>query len=279
MVWDRKRRRLHDALARSRFRQPLDWWRTRQRRSKEVSELRALGAHAEVSVWFQQQRSMLLHELFDLYGSDKGSAEGISSYYPWGPHSYADVYSTLFDHCRHSVRTVFECGIGTNRVEFASNMSENGRPGASLRAWRDYFPNAEIIGADLDASILFHEDRIRTVQMDQTDPASIRRMWKQVGNPTVDFVVDDGLHSLEAAIRLLEGSWHVLRQGGIYVIEDVQVHQLTSYRRFVDELSAWATYVPSPRRAVKRFDDNCLVILRKGSAHFPGDQRGFRALI
>ena len=29
-------------------------------------------------------------------------------------------------------------------------MSEDGKPGASLRVWKEYFSNAEIYGADID---------------------------------------------------------------------------------------------------------------------------------
>ena len=41
-------------------------------------------------------------------------------------------------------------------------MNINGKPGASLRAWRDYFENALIYGADIDKNILFKENRINT---------------------------------------------------------------------------------------------------------------------
>ena len=55
-------------------------------------------------------------------------------------------------------------GIGSLRAEIPSNMLFGGayQPGASLRGWRDFFPNAQILGLDVDASILFEEERIRT---------------------------------------------------------------------------------------------------------------------
>ena len=52
---------------------------------------------------------------------------------------------------------IFEVGLGTNNVDVPSNMGKDGKPGASLRAWRDYFPNA-----DIDTRILFKEDKIQT---------------------------------------------------------------------------------------------------------------------
>ena len=49
-----------------------------------------------------------------------------------------------------------------------------GKPGASLRVWRDYFPNAIIYGADIDKDILFAEERIKTFYIDQLDPVAIK---------------------------------------------------------------------------------------------------------
>ena len=49
------------------------------------------------------------------------------------------------------------------------HMPIDSTPGASLRAWRDFFPNATILGADLDREVLFEEERITTGYMDQTD--------------------------------------------------------------------------------------------------------------
>lgn len=252
-----------NALVRLGIRKPASWLRSRKRLGQERRETKSLAATSGMSIWFQHDRSLVLHRIFDLYGSDKGSAVGTSPHFPWTPHTYADVYSSLFAHCRFSIGTVFECGIGTNRTEFLSNMSERGRPGASLRAWRDYFPNAQIIGADIDASVLFQEDRIRTYFVDQTDPASVDDMWKMAGEPTLDLIVDDGLHSLHAAATLLEGSWHLLRDGGLYIIEDVQLHQLDLYRSRLEHSTAWVSYVILPRRVDTLVDDNCLIILRK----------------
>jgi hypothetical protein len=73
------------------------------------------------------------------HGSDKGQwwRNGIG---PTLAHNYTTVYSLLFqDKISRPIR-IFELGLGTNNPNFAANMGERGRPGASLRAWRDIFP-------------------------------------------------------------------------------------------------------------------------------------------
>jgi hypothetical protein len=50
-----------------------------------------------------------------------------------------------------------------------------------VAAWRDYFPNSEIFGADIDRDVLFDEDRIRTYYVDQLDPEAIASMWSSIG--------------------------------------------------------------------------------------------------
>jgi hypothetical protein len=55
-------------------------------------------------------------------------------------------------------------------------MGRTGTPGASLRAWRDYFPNAEIYGADIDREILFEEERISAFYVNQLSESAILKM-------------------------------------------------------------------------------------------------------
>ena len=59
-----------------------------------------------------------------------------------------------------------------------SNMGERGKPGASLKAYRDFFKNSEIYGADIDSQILFKDDRISTYYVDQTKERSLKKLFK-----------------------------------------------------------------------------------------------------
>lgn len=176
-------------------------------------------------------RNLLAH-LCDKYGSDKGRIEADDTKFSWKYHTFTDFYDRHFSHCRSSVRNVFECGIGSVDPNIESNMGEFGTPGASLRVWRDYFPNAQIIGGDIDRKVLFSEDRIQTFYLDQTSELSVFGFWKQVEPVEFDLMVDDGLHNFSAGKCLFENSVQHLAPNGIYVIEDVDVHDLTLYEAY-----------------------------------------------
>jgi hypothetical protein len=152
-----------------------------------------------------------LCELMASFGSDKGK----------GLHNYSVVYDWLLSRFRKQNLQIFELGLGTNKVGAPPSMGPNGRPGASLRAWREYLPQAQIYGADIDGDILFAEDRIRTFWADQRDPKAIRALWHQLDGVSFDVMIDDGLHEARANICFFMESFYKLKPGGIYVIEDI----------------------------------------------------------
>jgi hypothetical protein len=203
-----------------------------------------------------------LAKLCDIYGSDKGALKADGHPYPWQSHTYTDYYSRLFGNFRHGITKVFECGLGTNNPEIPSSMGIHGKPGASLRVWRDYFPNALVWGADIDREILFQEERIRTYFIDQRDTSSIRNFWEVVGERNFDFMVDDGLHNFEAGSNLFVNSIDYLSPNGIYIIEDVNGPDLVRYKEFFKETQYLVDFV-FLSGANKSVLDNNLVVVRK----------------
>jgi SAM-dependent methyltransferase len=166
------------------------------------------------------------------YGSDKGSPiDDDTSESGWNMSLYADFYHMLFWNRREKIKTMLEVGIGTNNDSLPSNMTSKGKPGASLRAWRDYFPNATIYGADVDKDILFEEERIKTFYVDQADKFSVAELIGDI-DKTFDFIIDDGLHEAHAQITLLEAIYYKLKVGGIYIIEDC----INTYREVKNHL-------------------------------------------
>jgi hypothetical protein len=99
-------------------------------------------------------------------------------------------------------------------------MGANGSPGASLRAFRDYCPNAEVYGADFDQRVLFSEERIRTFFVDQTEPETFLPIGQTIGGD-FDLMIDDGLHAPNANLHSLFFFLPRLKAGGYAVIEDI----------------------------------------------------------
>jgi hypothetical protein len=193
------------------------------------------------------------------YGSDKGNS--------W--HNYTAVYSELFGKLRGRALRIFELGLGTNNPQLASTMGVDGRPGASLRGWRELFPKALIFGADIDRDILFSEDRIQTFYCDQTDSTAIRNLWAQpVLQDEMDIIIDDGWHRFAGNASFLAGSLDHLRAGGFYVVEDIRGVELDQWR---EALPAYAKQYPNCDVALLELPsafnnyDNNLVIIRKRS--------------
>ncbi len=181
---------------------------------------------------FLNNNKILLSELSEKYGSDKGYTN-LNNQRPflWKPHSYTNLYNSLFGHCRDQIKLVFECGIGSNKSIYKSNMTSSGKPGASLKMWRDFFPNARIYGADIDKDILFNDDRISTFYVDQLNSDSIKEMWKKINLNNFDIIIDDGMHTFESSRNFFVNSFEMLKEGGIYIIEDVDYKDFKNYSK------------------------------------------------
>ena len=125
--------------------------------------------------------------------------------------------------------------------------------------WKDYFKNAYIFGADIDKKILFNEERISTFYVNQLEKDSIISMWNKVDKKNFDIIIDDGLHTLDAAVTLFENSFFQLKKNGIYIIEDVHFLYLNN---LVKKLIRFNPQVITLAHREGKKDNN-LVVFRK----------------
>jgi SAM-dependent methyltransferase len=204
-----------------------------------------------------------LCEIMGRHGSDKGHKDILQC-----KHNYTQQYHKLFRGMRDQAIRVFELGLGTNNPYLPSSMGVNGVPGASLRGWKEYFPRAQVFGADIDRDILFSEDRIRTFYCDQTDPTVILNMWNEPAlEQSFDIIVEDGLHEFNANVCFFENSFYKVKIGGYFIVEDVIVDTLDAWAA---KLSEWRvrfpmfeyTVVNLPNR-INSYDNTLIVIRRK----------------
>jgi len=123
---------------------------------------------------------------------------------PRSGHGYTPYYHELFKD-RRDAKKILEIGIDV---------------GASLRMWRDYFPQAEIYAMDCDDKKLITETRIRSFYGNQGDEHHLRMMMKWFG-PDFDLILDDGSHQADHQILSANVLVPFLSPTGIYIIEDV----------------------------------------------------------
>ncbi len=154
-----------------------------------------------------------LAHLFNHYGSDKDR------------NGYSQLYFTLLNRIRNQELTILEIGIGTLIPDVCSSMLgyqlEGYRPGGSLRAWRDFFPHSRIIGLDVQPDTQFQEDRIETYICNSTDEITVAKFMAQLKGIQFDVIIDDGDHVDISQILTLNNFYPHLKEGGLYVIEDV----------------------------------------------------------
>jgi hypothetical protein len=154
-------------------------------------------------------------------------------------HSYTPLYDKLLSPLRKDLKTLLEIGIG-NVPLMQGIVGKHYKPGASLRMWRDYFTNAQIIGCDILRSVLFNdEERIATYFVDQSSPTSLLALADTIRpiSEYMDIIIDDGSH-IEDHMRIsFKTLWKFVKpNGGIYIIEDIRKESIEKFANIATEM-------------------------------------------
>jgi len=193
-----------------------------------------------------------LDKLAYKYGTDKC---------PQLKHDYTTYYYEMFKDRRNEIKKVLEMGIGYYEtmkhveIKYDDKLKRHYHRGASLKMWRDFFPDAQIYGADIMPETMFEDERIKTFLCDETKKGDIENLVKQTGSD-IDFFVDDGSHRYPHQIFLAKTILPLLKDDVIYIIEDTEFT-----RKISSALSDYDCEVVgfSP----KKFRNNKLVVVRK----------------
>ncbi len=148
--------------------------------------------------------SVTLLELAQKYHSDKCS-NGASKY------GYIPYYEKYFKPIKNKKMKILEIGVRAVRGHGAS----------SLKMWKDYFPNSEIYGIDIDpGNAGYDEERINIFIGNQGDEEFLNEVINKVGK--FDIIIDDGSHVNTLTIKAWEVLYNkALNPGGLYIIEDL----------------------------------------------------------
>ena len=120
-------------------------------------------------------------------------------------HNYLQFYETFFAGMRPKAIRLLEIGILN---------------GASLKVWEEYFPNATIIGADINTDTRrFETARTKVEIIDQSNAQDMIDLAVRHG--PFDIIIEDGSHLWEHQITSLKLLFPFVRVGGFYVVEDL----------------------------------------------------------
>lgn len=174
-------------------------------------------------------------------------------------HSYTLFYHELFKNRRNEIKKVFEMGIGFPKV-MVHVERKIGTPhitGASLFMWRDYFPNAQIYGADWDERAMTSGDRVKTFLCDERYPEDIKAVIRQTGND-IDIFIDDGAHEHNFQIFLAKTVLPLLKKDVVYIIEDA-----FSTKRITKELERLGYECTVPELTKKGYRESLIIVKNK----------------
>lgn len=142
-----------------------------------------------------------------LYGTDK-----------FGKHDYTPVYRELMHGRRREPVRLLELGVGGWSGELG---------GESLSMWAAYFPKGRIFGIDVYDKTSLSRGRVKVFQCSQTDRNRLTEIAGEAG--PFDFIIDDGSHANAHQIESFGILWPFVKDGGVYIIEDVQTSYWPAY--------------------------------------------------
>lgn len=152
---------------------------------------------------------------FEKYQSDKAV------------NGYSGIYDEIFASRRNDDIKLLEIGIGTlhnteSNMLFWKREHLDYYPGASLKAFRDYFINGRIYGIDIQLDCAIIEENIFSFIFNSTDKSLCDFFLSGL---SFDFIIDDGDHHSDSQIKTFENLFPKLNPGGVYVIEDLAFPQ------------------------------------------------------
>jgi hypothetical protein len=185
-----------------------------------------------------------LSKLAFLYGSDKC---------PEIKHNYTPFYYEFLKDKK--IKKIFEIGVG-DAEEMAWAQVPNYQTGASLKMWRDFFPEALVYGMDIKPNCVFEEGRIKTFLGDHNRRGDLENIVSQVGSD-IDLFIEDGSHRPDDQVFVCRTLMPLLKRDVIYVIEDVGHPEIT------ERLSEYDCFIPNFKRC--RRDDRLIVVRNKNA--------------
>ena len=107
--------------------------------------------------------------------------------------------------------------------------------GESLRMWKKYFLFGRIFGLDIYDKSPSEQRRIKIYKGSQVDGNLLNKMYEDIGQ--FDIIIDDGSHLNEHVVESFQILFPMLKDGGIYAIEDMQTSYWKDFGGDSDDLT------------------------------------------
>jgi cephalosporin hydroxylase len=196
-------------------------------------------------------REIIAH--YDINGHEKDGGTDKDTF-----HSYIELYERLLAPFIDKAITLVEIGI---------------QYGGSMLLWQDYLPRAEFIFVDnvnsISLRILEHldPDRASILFQDAYNEAGaddVDYLAESGPSGGIDFIIDDGPHTLQSQEDFLRLYLPLLNKGGVAVIEDVQdVQWFAALEAAVQKTEGEFASEQVDLRSIKgRYDDLVFVVKR-----------------
>lgn len=123
------------------------------------------------------------------------------------------------DKAEHGFCEIYEKRLESRRFEPLKILEIGVFYGGSLRMWREYFPNAEIHGVDLDVHRCGEIEGVTLHKLDVADQRALKKLCEDFG--PWDLVIDDGSHTMKHQQLTFLTVWPHIKPDGFHVIEDL----------------------------------------------------------
>jgi hypothetical protein len=144
----------------------------------------------------------LLKDIGKKYGTDK-----VDEGHTFFKKNFMEIYEKYFEELRMMPIRFLEIGVLN---------------GSSLYSWREYFPNAEIHGMDINPNCKRFERPDLNVfvhTLDCSNEEALKNFAEQYKN-YFDIILDDGAHINNITLKTFRNFYSAVKSNGYYIIED-----------------------------------------------------------
>lgn len=183
---------------------------------------------------------------------------------------YHNEYNKILPKFKNQTINLLEVGVGTiltTPLEGMSSVPSSMKgwkdsnpeyfPGASLKAFSEYFKNGKIYGVDIQPDCKINEDRIETFIFDSTNSEKCTQILNDL---KFDIIIDDGNHDPNFQIKTLENLYNRLNDEGYYIIENVINYEFINYYLSKNEYNYYfnntnLAVIKKSEKSISNFDD------------------------